>query len=636
MEPVLLNNRYRLVELVGSGGMAIVYRGEDTLLKRPVAVKVLREPYADDPAFLKRFRREAQAAAALDHANVVRVYDVGQDGTRHYIVMEYVDGEDLKTLIRRRGRMNVEQAVAIAAQIASGVGHAHQAGVIHCDVKPQNVLVTEDGRAKVADFGIARALSESGLTDPETVWGSPLYYSPEQAAGEPPSPASDVYSIGITLYEMLAGAPPFRAEKPTALALMHMRGDPPPLSARCPEIPPQLESIVRKALAKEPGERYATAGQLGRVLRDYMKQGLESTGPQPVVRGGRISAIRSRGKPGKPAPPADRPVAGSGLTYLLAVLATVAVLGLAPLASWVFRIYSDRPTPTPTGRPGTPTPTIELKRLPSVVGLTVDEAQSQLEELGFRIIVVEERENTGQESGTVLEQNPGADELSPIGSEVQLVIASTGGPLVMPDLQGYSSEDAEEYLDGLALGLQIVTEVVWSTEQEDLVVGHVPDPGGSIRAGDVVTLSVSGGFSAPILLEVNLDDKVTLHSATLPSNEFEPGEIVPVRLVWEARSDWLPRYTVFVHLFRVVDGPDIFVAQHDGEPLTVTENWTPGSMVTDTHRVTIPDQAPPGDYVFRVGMYPSGHSDIRLPVVDSGRTTAEHSSILVAEIHVVP
>jgi len=184
MEETLLNNRYRLVELLGSGGMAVVYKAVDTLLHRPVAIKVLREAYADDPSFLARFQQEARAAARLDHPNVVTIYDVGQEGNLHYIVMEYVEGEDLKTIIRREGPLSVDRAVDIAVQVAAGVGHAHKAGIVHCDVKPQNVLVTPEGVAKVTDFGIARALSESGLTDPDVVWGSPLYFSPEQAAGE--------------------------------------------------------------------------------------------------------------------------------------------------------------------------------------------------------------------------------------------------------------------------------------------------------------------------------------------------------------------------------------------------------------------------------------------------------------------
>ncbi|TET55564.1 MAG: serine/threonine-protein kinase [Anaerolineales bacterium] len=638
MKPVLLNDRYRLVELVGSGGMAIVYHGEDTLLKRPVAVKVLREPYADDPAFLRRFRREAQAAAALDHSNVVRVYDVGQDGGRHYIVMEYVDGEDLKTLIRRRGRLNVDEALAIASQIAAGVGHAHQAGVIHCDIKPQNVLVTEDGRAKVADFGIARALSEAGLTDPETVWGSPLYFSPEQASGDPPTPASDVYSIGITLYEMLAGSPPFRAEKPTALALMHMRGDPPPLAARCPQVPPQLETIVRKAIAKDPGERYATAGEFGRVLDDYRRQGLEATGLQPIVQDSapRVAVGRQANGDG-PATPSGTPRQADGLVYSLGVIAAVAVLGLLPLGAWVYRIYSvPGPTGTPTGAPGTPTPTPELVRVPDVVGQPLDVAQAVLDERGFQLRVGEERDGTGKPGGTVLEQDPAADELAARGSDVSLAIASLGGSLIMPQIAGYTQQESVNYLENLGLGLDIEIEEVWSTEDEGLVIAHQPGSGGEIRAGDTVTLTLSGGFDAPILLDVNLDDKVMLHSAILTTNEFEPGDTIVLTLVWGAQSYGLPEYTVFVHLFQVIDGVEHFDGvQDDAPPRSGTGSWVPPSQYSDTHRVRIPSGADAGTYVLRVGMYPSGHPLVRLPVVDPGRTTADDDSILVVEIQII-
>ncbi len=255
MESVVLNNRYRLLELVGSGGMAVVYRGMDTLLQRRVAVKVLRESYSDDPAFLARFRREAQAAANLDHPNVVTVYDVCQDGDRHYIVMEYVQGQDLKTLIRQRGQLEVGEALDIAIQIAAGVGHAHKSGVIHCDVKPQNVLVTQDGRAMVTDFGIARALSESGLTESDTVWGSPLYFSPEQAAGDPPSPASDVYSIGVVMYEMLAGRPPFDGEGAKTIFELILDSKPTPLREQRQEVPEELARLVEACLEKDRGQR---------------------------------------------------------------------------------------------------------------------------------------------------------------------------------------------------------------------------------------------------------------------------------------------------------------------------------------------------------------------------------------------
>ncbi|HHE71458.1 MAG TPA: serine/threonine protein kinase, partial [Chloroflexi bacterium] len=224
MKPTILNDRYRLTELIGAGGMATVYHGEDLLLERPVAVKFLREPYASDPEARQRFLHEARAAAKLDHPNVVHIYDVGvAAGGQPYIVMELVRGEDLKSLIRREAPLTVPHALALIRQVCAGVGEAHRAGIVHCDLKPQNILVNENGQVKVTDFGIARAAraEEEGDAHVEVVWGSPHYLSPEQARGEHPTPASDVYSIGIVLYEMLAGVPPFHDPDPAVLALKH-------------------------------------------------------------------------------------------------------------------------------------------------------------------------------------------------------------------------------------------------------------------------------------------------------------------------------------------------------------------------------------------------------------------------------
>jgi len=428
MEEVVLNNRYRLLELVGSGGMAVVYRGLDTLLQRDVAVKVLREGYASDPAFLARFRREAQAAANLQHPNVVTVYDVGQDGVRHYIVMEYVQGHDLKTLIRQRGRMSVEEALDIAIQVSLGAGHAHRMDLVHCDVKPQNVLVTEDGWAKVTDFGISRALSELGLTESEAVWGSPVYFSPEQAAGEPPSPASDVYSIGIILYEMLAGAPPFQADKAAALALMHLREDPPPLVSLNPRVPPQLEAIIRKTLSKEPAARHRSADELAFVLDEYQADSALDTGMQPAAEG-RPRAIDAAGTAGRRARtgagleregPVDR------LTLALSAIALVAVVGLIPLWILVYRAYSASAqapaSPTAEALP-TFTPRSERAVVPDLVGRSVEEATAMLRSLRIEY-VLEGRDVQGGRAGIVLEQTPrGGEEVAP-GSEARLIISS--------------------------------------------------------------------------------------------------------------------------------------------------------------------------------------------------------------------
>ncbi len=626
MESVLLNNRYRLLELIGSGGMAVVYKGVDTLLQRRVAVKVLRESFAGDPAFLARFQREARAAAGLDHPNIVTVYDVGHDGNRHYIVMEYVEGVDLKTLIRQKGRLSIHEALNIGMQIAAGVGHAHKAGVIHCDIKPQNVLVTSDGRAKVTDFGIARALSESGLTESETVWGSPPYFSPEQAAGDPLTPASDVYSIGIVLYEMLAGEPPFQAEKPAALALMHMREEPPPLAVRNPQVPPRLEWIVRKVLAKEPSARYRTADQLALVLEEYRRHGEQATGWQPAV-----VAPPVRPEPGL------RPAARAGpdrLTWVLSVIALVAWLGLIPLWWLVIQTYSVQPSLPPTVTPVplvTMTPVVQMVPVPDVQGKSLDEARAALDRGGLRLVVLEERDQPGIRAGIVLEQNPAAGVSVPLDSEVTVILSGPGRELTMPNVIGYMLDVVRGGLE--SDGLNVVTEEKWSTQARGMVLGQQPLPDTKVHVGDVITLTVSGGTSVPIPLDVNLADIIKLKSAEIRQESFRPGSILAVILRWQATRPIGTHYVVFVHLI----GPGgRLVSQKDEEPFTPTTQWAPGIEISDPHIVEIPGDLPAGWYQLRTGMYPQGQPGYRLPVLDQGLTTAESNSILVAEIEIKP
>ena len=269
-EPRLLNNRYLILEQLGKGGMAIVYHARDTMLERSVAVKVLRKDYSRDPAFQERFRQEARAAANLSHPNIVTVHDFGLDKGQLFIVMEYIPGTDLKTLIKKRGRFTPEEATPLLVQACAGIGYAHRAGLVHCDVKPQNLLVTPDMRLKVADFGIARALSAIHPEEKsDVIWGSPQYFSPEQAAGLAPSPASDVYSLGVILYELLTGQLPFAANDPAELARLHREATPIPPRRLNPEIPLPLEQIILKVLSKEPSARYRTADQLGRVLLTF-------------------------------------------------------------------------------------------------------------------------------------------------------------------------------------------------------------------------------------------------------------------------------------------------------------------------------------------------------------------------------
>jgi len=265
--PMILNDRYQLEQTLGTGGMALVYKAKDLMLERSVAVKVLREDLSTDMSFRERFRQEARAAANLSHPNIVTVHDFGLDQGHLFIVMEYVPGTDLKTRIREKSRFSVQETLELMIQACQGVGYAHRAGLVHCDTKPHNMLVSPDGRLKVTDFGIARALASISPEErSEVVWGSPHYFSPEQAAGLPPSPASDVYSLGVILYEMLTGQLPFNAGDAEELARMHREVQPIPPRAINPAIPLQLDEIILKVLSKEPSARYRTADQLGHLL----------------------------------------------------------------------------------------------------------------------------------------------------------------------------------------------------------------------------------------------------------------------------------------------------------------------------------------------------------------------------------
>lgn len=327
----ILNDRYRLDEKLGEGGMALVFQATDLMLERTIAIKILRKNFSSSQAFQQRFKEEARAAANLTHPNIVTVHDFGFDQNRLFIVMEYVPGSDLKEIIKAHAPLPIPQASRLFIQACAGIGYAHRAGLVHCDIKPHNMLVTPDNRVKVTDFGIARALA-SVQPDEQTqaIWGSPAYFSPEQAAGRAPSPASDVYSLGVVLFEMLTGELPFREATPQDMALKH-RYEPPPSPRHInPEISPALEEIILKVLSKEPSARYRTADQLGRIVisfteleqNNYLEELDSAAPPDPS-----LEAIRALEE--------KKPVR-QWLTVLLSLLALIAVGGLIPFWLWVY------------------------------------------------------------------------------------------------------------------------------------------------------------------------------------------------------------------------------------------------------------------------------------------------------------
>jgi eukaryotic-like serine/threonine-protein kinase len=340
----LIANRYWILSHIGSGGMADVYHAQDKNLLRDTAIKFLHTDQSTTPHFVERFHQEARAAANLSHPNLVTVYDFGFDNGAAYLVMEYIEGQDLKSYIRHFGPLPLHESVQLMRQICEGAGYAHRAGLVHCDLKPQNMLLTPDLRIKIADFGIARTLADINPEEQsDIIWGSPQYLAPEVAAGGPPSAASDVYSLGILLFEMVTGSLPFKDNDPDKLLEMHLMQPPPSPRMLNPEIPTSFEQIILKVLSKEPSARYRTADQLGRILevfdqteRDHSEYQI----PFPDLPEDDANARTEFF-------PAAAPSTIDWLAITLSLVAFVAVGGLIPLWIWACLLYPSCPLTSP-------------------------------------------------------------------------------------------------------------------------------------------------------------------------------------------------------------------------------------------------------------------------------------------------
>lgn len=348
----ILNNRYRLEERIGSGGMAMVYRARDLTLDRTVGIKILKRNFSKEPGFRERFRQEARSAARLSHPNIATVHDFGFDGDQLFMIMEYVPGTDLKSILQQHGPFGVDETLFLALQACAGIGYAHRSGLVHCDVKPQNMLVTPEGWLKVVDFGIARALVSIRPDEKHrVVWGSPQYYSPEQAAGDPPSPASDVYSLGIILFELLTGQLPFVSTSVEELGRMHREDLPPSVRRINPNVPPALEQVLLDAMAKDPARRYPVADELGSALSVFLPAGQAFAQPNPAwnpiqpaptwaaapLEENPEFSTPATGTPRQAQPPAEERI--DWLTWALALFALIAVGGLIPFWLWIYYVF---------------------------------------------------------------------------------------------------------------------------------------------------------------------------------------------------------------------------------------------------------------------------------------------------------
>ena len=495
----VLGDRYEIHQRLARGGMAQVYLARDRSLDRPVAVKELVPEFATDPSFVERFRREAQAAANLAHPNIVGVYDWGtQDGT-YYIVMEYIDGPSLSQVIRRDGPLHPRRAAEIAGEVASALGFAHSRGVVHRDVKPGNVLLTSNGQSKVTDFGIARALSspEDDLTQAGSVMGTATYFSPEQAQGLPVDPRSDLYSLGVVLYEMVTGRPPFTGETPLAIAYKHVQDQPAPPSTSVPEIPAGLEAIIMKLLQKKPDDRYASAEDLRSDLNRFLAG--QDTSAQRAAGAALAGAALGAAAATTVQPAVDAtgavPVAAqdaideepehkSRTGVFLAVL-VVLLLILAGLLFWFARSLNEA----------------DLVEVPATIGLTRAEAEKVLTDLEFKVEVTEEP-NATVEAGRVISSDPERGVEAEQGSTVKLLVSSGVEMVAVPDVVGLPQAEAQAALTAAGLRFRVVS--VEDTEAEPGTVATQNPPAAQQVAKDTeVELAVSKGTGQELVPDVS-------------------------------------------------------------------------------------------------------------------------------------
>jgi serine/threonine-protein kinase len=546
----IFNDRYEIQSRIGRGGMSDVYVARDRLLERRVAVKVLFPEFATDPSFVERFRREAQAAANLTHPNIVAVHDWGQQAGTYFIVMEYVDGHSLADLLRTQGRINPQRAAAIAADTSAALSFAHRGGVVHRDVKPGNILLTAAGDVKVADFGIARALgtaTEQGLTQAGSVMGTAAYFSPEQAQGGQPDPRSDLYSLGIVLYEMVAGKPPFTGENAVAIAYKQVHEQPRPLRELVPDVPVAFEAVVAKLVAKNPAARYQSADELRDDLRKF-RDGIAPSALTQAAAGAAaaVGAGAATGVVAGAAATVANPAVAAGATTRLAVGAapagaTQAMPGGAGAARGTQALpqqgtYPGAPPSYPGAPPGygrySPEPDYEEPRrsgwlwglvvlcviglavggfllyrgltgeddetpgtiaLPDVTTLTLEEASQALVEAGFDAAnirpVAEAQEGLGD--NVVWKQDPAPQTLLAPDAEITLTYNPAARQLQLANYVGQQYDVVAQAL--IAAGLVPEREDVESDRPAGEVLAQNPVEGSTVRAGDAVELQVSLG-----------------------------------------------------------------------------------------------------------------------------------------------
>ena len=477
----LINDRYEIIRAIGEGGMANVYLAKDTILDRKVAVKILRGDLAEDEKFVRRFQREAISASSLNDPNIVEVYDIGEDDGKYFIVMEYVQGLTLKQLIKKRGSLTLPEVVDIMLQLTSAVAHAHESYIIHRDIKPQNVVILEDGRVKIMDFGIAVALNAGEFTQTNSVMGTVYYIPPEQANGGAATTRSDIYSLGILMYELVTGHVPFKGENPVEVAIKHMNEPIPSICEYDPEMPQSIENIILRASAKNPKNRYESAWDMHddletaldknrfnepKVIYKYPEKNFED---KEMPREGRAArnAEKEENKKDK------------RMNKALIVVGTIVGVLIAAML-FVFILWpkiSDKPD-------------IEI---PDVQGMTVKQARSTLEDKGFEVVGKTKKEASDEvEEDKVIGTDPEIGETLKEGSEVTLIVSTGSEKIEIEDYTGENYEKVKEKLE--EAGINVIIDKKDVSKEENPVEGTIleqdVEPGVKLGEGDTITLVI--------------------------------------------------------------------------------------------------------------------------------------------------
>lgn len=500
IEGKLLASRYEIIEKIGNGGMATVYKATDKVLKRNVAIKILRDEFTTDEEFIRRFEVEAQSAARLTHANIVSIYDVGVEGNLYYIVMELIQGKTLKEIIiEERGPLPWKWSVNVAIQIASALEMAHRNNIVHRDIKPHNIIITEDGIAKVTDFGIAKAVSNSTITSFGTTIGSVHYFSPEQARGGYTDAKSDIYSLGVVMYEMITGRVPFDADTPVSVALKHMQEDPEEPIELNPNIPTAINKIIMKAIQKDTNLRYQSATEMLTDLRKALKDPdgdfveeleYDPTARTQVINNEELDAERRKnGKNNKNSKKENKFKAFIKNHKAFCTLIGLILLFALSLGTTLFVLNITNP------------PEVAM---PNVVGLSKEEAQKQIEEAKLTFEIEKEEYNKDVQEGFIISQNPTyMEKFNKVKekSTVKVIVSKGQEKTKVPNVKGKGKEEAIKAIEDAKLKAE-VNEENSKTVKEGYVISQETDPETEVFAGDTVKINVSKGIEKAVVPNV--------------------------------------------------------------------------------------------------------------------------------------